>query len=111
MWTWIVAGLACLALARLAGASAVTGRCLSAAKSMPVVRGQGVSSVERELGALDAHGSWSVGEREADGARPVVYRGSNGAEWSWSCRDEESVPSFVAVSGAARELTPERSVE
>lgn len=110
---WLVTAVVAVAAARFAGVAVASNRCVSAARGMTVHTAEGTSSVARELGRLAPTGHWETGVRGADGSRPIVYRGGPGAdaEWEWSCRDEESLPSFVAVSPAARKLTPERSFE
>lgn len=108
---WLLAGAAALVVARLAGGAVVSRRCVSAAQAMPVRTAQGISSVGRELEQLAPSGRWESGARAADGSRVVAYRAGQGTtiDWEWSCRDEETVPSFVALSPHAKELTPERA--
>ncbi len=95
--------------ARVAGNRVVRDRCTAALRRIPAH--DDAMTVGGALDRLAPGGQWEVGPLDAEGRRKIAWRAGSGTSvlWEWSCRDEEAVPTFVAVSKNAQLLTPERA--
>lgn len=95
--------------ARVAGNRVVRDRCTVAVRGLPAHDESG--TVGGALDRLAPSGQWEVAPLDAEGHRAIAWRAGSGTSvaWEWSCRDEDAVPTFVAVSRNAQELTPERA--